>query len=469
MSRRVKRGLVTTLDPAFVDLVEEYRMSVAGSVSDLEVAVKLEANGIGDADAGEYGCRDIFELASRLRAVVGGDGWAATPAHLPDWFGSPMTALIRGITYVLAGVMSMAVARTLHDPWAAPVLLSVNVTATGLMHALSYLAHLVLGRNNKTTRRPALRPMLRLCLLLAVAVGLTIGLVHSPLLGLLAGLPIAYVSSAVVLLVLGRQWRVIACIVPGGALCLATLLGPSAWFPTRIAFSVAGAGVVMLVGSAWFETRGKVKGKVSAIGILDIRAAFDHLAGGLALAGIVGANLLCVASARQLHHASAKQWFLLALPFFIPLISAEALVILFRRGLRRQLAHLNDPAQFKRAAWLATLRLWAAHLALGAIAIGLSLALHPIPRSAVVWGAMAAFLATSTLLLFCLLAGVSGRERMIIGFLAPAILVLLLARAGSQWWTGTRSLTLALAVLALAAVGFAGRLAVVSSRIEAFR
>ena len=50
MSRR-KRSLVTTLDPAFVDLVEEYRVSVAGSVSDLEVAVKLEANGIGDSAA----------------------------------------------------------------------------------------------------------------------------------------------------------------------------------------------------------------------------------------------------------------------------------------------------------------------------------------------------------------------------------------------------------------------------------
>jgi hypothetical protein len=184
---------------------------------------------------------------------------------------------------------------------------------------------------------------------------------------------------------------------------------------------------------------------------------------------VVGANLLCVASAHPLHHASSKQWFLLALPFFIPLVSAEALVIVFRRGLRRQLAHLNDPARFKRVAWLATLRLWGAHLALGAIAIGVSLALHPIRESAVVWGAMAAFLATSTLLLFCLLAGVSGRERMIVGFLAPAILVLLVARAGSQWWHGTRSLTLALAVLAIAAIAFAGRLAVLSSRIEAFR
>ncbi len=239
--------------------------------------------------------------------------------------------------------------------------------------------------------------------------------------------------------------------------------------PPAIAFSVAGAGLVLMFCTAWYDTRGKVKGRAGAIGLLDLRAASDHLAAGLALAGVVGANLLVLTAAHQLRHASPKQWLILALPFFMPLVSAEALVIVFRRGLRQRLVEVDDPAEFRRAAWRATMRLWGTHLALGAIAIGLTIALDPIHRSPAVWAAMVAFLATSTLLLFCLLAGVSGRERMIVGFLAPAILLLVGARLGSHWLTVDRALEIGLVVLVLAAIGFAARLAAFSARLEAFR
>jgi hypothetical protein len=413
-------------------LVERFGDRVKGAVDDLEVAVVLESGGINDHIARvEYGASDVFDLGVRLRATMRTAQRVAHPATShPDWYGPLWLALPRGLAYVLAGVTSMMAVEATNVRGGAMVMIVANIVATGMMHSLSYLGHVALQRHEVAIAAGSLRPFLLGGVGLASASGVLLAVLFGWRIGVLAGTPLIYVMSIVVLLVLRRDRTVMTVMIPLGAVAVTYLLSDGTLPTAGYALGAAGAAVALLFVIAVHATRA-VGGKRPPLrlGVIDARAVVPLALGGLAIAGFVGANVIALSDLNAMEDATAKQWFLLALPFFLTIVFAEFGVIALRRRLVRELSQGITVVEFARAARHATARMWLLHSTLGLIGIVLALLAVRLPAEPLMRLVIAVdFFFVGSVLLAALLLVSNDAERPLARSVPPVVGVLLVLR-----------------------------------------
>lgn len=405
---------------------------IAGAVDVLEVAVVLESAGISDQTAVQrYGFHDVFDLARWMRGSVEPVPQVA-PSNPLDWYGSFWLCLIRGWAYVFAGVMAMTAAGMVADPAASPVLLAASVVATAAMGWMSHLGHTAVQRMTPERRGPALGPLLGMGLAFAAAVGVVVGAATSVWVGVVGAIPLVYAAVAVVLLVLDEHLLFALAMLPGGVAAVWHLLAPSTGPSARFATSLAAAGLLalLLIAANRVRRRG---GRPDGIGSVDLRSATPLALSGLALAGIVGGMLVAFSSVGAGLQAGGRQWFVLGLPFFVPLGLADVAVVAMRRRVRSVVATCADPSQLRRSAHRALAALWLAHGVVAAAMVLLATWLHPVEDGALGVVVSLGFLALGGVLVSSLVVEEFGGVALVVQFVAAAVLLTVgvFGRAGS--------------------------------------
>ena len=440
-------------EDAFAELLEQFAPRVAASVDNFGVAVILEGSGISDRLARtRYDSADVVDLARKLRREV-----PSAPAHnaddAVDGNGSFWLCLLRGFTYVLAGIIVMTASGLLSSPTAAALVLGAGVASTGLMWGLSYLGHITMEQAPPDQRNAALAPLFAGGLTVAFGVGVLVGLFAGPMVGALAAAPLVYATTAATVLILRRHTLFAGTVLPGGTACVLSLTGVD-WAPSAgWALSLSGFGLVVLIIAAARRVNpgGRRPEPVSRAAI---RAAVPYIVNGLAIAGIVGGFVIALRQNVQLRFLGPREWFVLAQPLLIPLALGDVSVVALRRRVRRVAATTADRRSLARSARGALALLWLCQAALGATATALVLWSRPIADTGVCLSASLGFWAVGVTLVISLLtepgpSAIAGCEPML-GATAMFIVLAVAQRTGTSTtmiWAASTTALVTLAVL----------------------
>jgi hypothetical protein len=460
-------------------LTEEFKPILQRSVSNLEVAVRLESSGFSDDHVRRhYGFDTVFDLASQLRRLAHVHeqqtteaGAAVAPTQSggkPSPTASKSAAAARGAAYVAAGMIPMVAVSHLHQPLATPAVMGANVIATALMAVLSHLTYTAANLNTSRNRAAVARRPLAVGWI-AAALSAAVTWFFAPgVLALAVALPLLYAPAAVSVLVLGRQRLFVSSLVPAGLVAIAALIAPSVNWLYPLAVTLGVSGVVALNLGALWVTRAPAQGVLVRPAWADFRAATDRVLASLLLAGVVVVNIGWLTVSPSLKGATARTWLILAAPFFVPLLFAEMLVVAHRSGIRSQLGTHHDLRSFGSKVTRRSSLLFGKHfilVAVGIVTAALFVRLDVDGR----WLSVMGFAAASTLMLTCLLASTAARDLVTVKTLGPVVLLLgvtrLIPDVSSRPWAATA----AIALLAATAVVLCVQTTLSARHLEAYR
>ena len=435
----------TELDRALVELEDR----IAEATDPMEIAVVLEAAGIGDAMAQRrYGSVDVLDLAERLRRVIP-ERIGAPEIDLSAHFGPLRVSLVQGASFVFAGVMTMAVTGMVTHPLAGPVMIGASIVGTVMMGWMSYLGHTVTQRVATDDRGASLATLFYAGIAAAVLVGLVVGVTVDPVVGLLGAVPIVYAVGAVAELVLDRYVRFAVVMFPGGIACVVYLLVPHARPAELVALVLSSAGFATLGIGAAIAVRPNGS-RPGGAGRIDVRSGAATGVSGLAAAGLVAAVVVTLSGVSAMRVAQACGWFLLALAFFVPLAFATTGVALVRRRAFVTLSRSVYPSDLRRTAHRSLVALWAAHLVIGGSCIVVAVRANPVGDSH-----LSALIATAFLIMgLMLVAGLITTDpsaRSVIAAIEFVVLAALAVIAVAE--RGAPSETVALMVVSVLGAG----------------
>lgn len=398
---------LTAVEIDYLLLAEQMKPACREATDSREIAAVLESDGVTDAVArARYAATDVFDLAERLCRETPRQIEPSALVPTP-WHATPVLHLLRGVLFGLPALAYLTVAdRITGLPSATLLIVSVLLSwATG--QGLAYLGHVRLGWGGRRAAAGVLGFGL-----LAVAVpsvALTVGL------GFLVGAPaavtivaaaqVAYVLAATVALVLGREWWLLAALVPGvGAAVTGLVRGQSA-----VLAWVAAASVLAAVAVAISAVRG-VRPAVPSWS--DLGAAAPTAAFGL----LVGALLIFVPAVHTFDpgpDTAVGTGAALAalLPLSLSMGPAEWLLYRYRSATHRALQQAHSLTAFGRRAGIALVGVTLSYLAVlaGLTTVGGLLLLRTGPDADVRPLATAVFVGVALFLALLLMSfGIRG-------------------------------------------------------------
>ncbi|AEV81249.1 hypothetical protein ACWT_0237 [Actinoplanes sp. SE50] len=418
-----------TVDSPYADLIEKMSPVCAVAVDSYEVAAVLEADGITDVAAQErYSARDVFDLADRLFRLRPRVRQADRPAPDP-WQATPVTHVLRGVLFALPALAYLAVADRIAGPRPTALLVVSVLLSWTVGQGLAHLGYARLGRADQRAAAVLGGAALIVGLpAVTVVAALGIALGVSLTVTLIAAGQVAYVLAATVALVLGREWWLLAALVPGvgagiGRLVAGPDAGPSGLLAAAAALSVAAAIVV----AGWQHLRGVRPQLPSRV---DVAAASPNAAFG----AVVGALLIFTPVARALDatpdpRIGVGTALAMVLPLSVSMGVAEWLLFRYRSAARRAMAEARTLQAFGRRASTALSGVTTAYLAvlvtIFLAGIGLTALLTGVLPAA--WPVAAAVLTGVALFLALLLMSFHLRGPAVLACLAALAASLLLA------------------------------------------
>jgi hypothetical protein len=365
-----------TVESPHADLAGWMTPVCASAVDPYEVAAVLEAGGITDVAARErHGARDVFDLAGQLFRQVPRERQRSRPVAGP-WRATPVTHVLRGVIFGLPALAYLAVADQIAGPRPAIVLVVSVLLSWAAGQGLAYLGYVRLGRAGRGAAAAVLSGAVLLVALPAAAatgaLGFALGV--PPAVTLIAVGQLAYVLAATVALVLGREWWLLAALVPGVAAGIGDLVpwpaaGRSGLLAAAVAFSVAASTAV--AGWALRGVRPQLPSRA------ELAAALPNVAFG----ALAGALLIFIPAVRALDpgpdpRIGGGAALALTLPLSVSMGGAEWLLFRYRAATHRAMAETRTLRAFGRRAAVALVRVTTGYLvvlvALVLAVIGLS-------------------------------------------------------------------------------------------------
>ncbi|GAA2078669.1 hypothetical protein [Actinomadura alba] len=287
------RGLPAPGDPDAGDSLEALTRRMeelcAGAVDPFEVAAGLEADGLNDEGAGQYGYPHVFALAEDLYERT--ERRPATPEALPNpWSGEVWRQLLRGMLFGLPGLCYATATPALTRPGGSVVLMLSLLLSWSASQGVAYLAYVRMGRGD----RPAAARVMRHGLTATGVVAVPVIVATAVLLdagGAATALAVGqcvYLLAATVALVIGAEPWLLLALLPGA---VASTVQLAAGGPVRpvlwIAWAVTITATVCLAvartagpGSAGGDTAGGRVDRSDAAMALPY-ALFGLLSGGM--------------------------------------------------------------------------------------------------------------------------------------------------------------------------------------------
>lgn len=347
------------------DLAVRLGPCCAEAVDVLEVAARLEAEGVNDTLAVErYGHRDVFALAERLyhdSMREPGPG----PAPQPVWRSTGRHHLLRGVLFGLPGLLYAAVGHTATGPRATALITASLLVAWALSEGLSFLGYVRLGALD----RPGAERMLRRCLGLALLVLIPAIWGAATALGLGPG-PTAfaagqatYLLAATVVLVTGGERALFAALLPGAAVGVLQLVevpvtGRAGAIWNELVWGGVAATVAATLLLAIVRTRRSRRAKGPWLRGTELLRSLPHAAFGLCAGG-----LLTFGTAVAVAGTSGTGT-VMALPLSLSMGAAEWLLFRYRRRSAELLQHASSLREFARRSRRTLLGLLALYLTL---------------------------------------------------------------------------------------------------------
>lgn len=330
------------------------------AVDPAEIAATLEAAGVNDCVVRErYGHDDVFGLAREIYDMV--------PCHLraahdaPDPWARPLRRhLTRGLVYALPMLMYAGALRLVGNGslW---LLLVASVVCAGLGLGTSFVAHLLLGWQSPRGARRILRGSVPVGVLAGLAAWAIIDAPASTL--LLAGCLAAYSLSASVLVVMGREGRLLVLLAPGAGVAALALTGApvARWFLVLAML----ATVLLVVGAAWASTAQLGRDERLDAMVVTwpvVRTALLHTAWGSSTALLTASSVTGVLDAHGHDGVSRAVTALLLVPLVLGYGPAERHLSGARSDGRALLRDLHSSSIFTRELRVSLLRRGLEHL-----------------------------------------------------------------------------------------------------------
>ncbi|HEV7935689.1 MAG TPA: hypothetical protein VGP70_25655 [Actinomadura sp.] len=322
----------------------------AGAVDSFEVAAGLEADGLNDEGAAQYGYPHVFALAEDLYERT--ERRPANPEAPPNpWAGEVWRQLLRGMLFGLPGLCYATATPALTKPGGSVVLMLSLLLSWSTSQGVAYLAYVRLGRGN----RPAAAHVMRRGLTVAGLVVVPVIVVAGGLLdagGAATALAVAqcvYLLTATVALVSGAEPWLLLALLPGAVvstvqLALGGPVRPVVW----IAWAVT---IAATVGLAVHRTAASgPAGRASAGGRVewaDVTMAVPYALFGLLAGGLLTFSTVSTLLGRSRpSHATAVAVLALSLSMGF----AEWILVSYRRRMHRALLSRSSVESFARAA-----------------------------------------------------------------------------------------------------------------------
>ncbi|MHB9862382.1 hypothetical protein [Streptomyces sp. YIM S03343] len=258
------------------ELAERIEDFVAAAVHPDEIAALLESDGLTDDQIRErYGCWNSFALAEELYTRVPRRyPEPVAPSAAPDpWRTGLLGCLLRGLVFALPGFAYVLGAPFLTGPGGTALPAGTVPLLAGALcgwtwnQGLAHRAYSWLGLGDRTAARRCLLTGTPVGALLGALTAVAVAGTAHPAALAFAAAQSAYLGAATVLLVMGRERRLLACLLPMTAGALLALAHP-----------VPGAArLLLLLGSL---------AAVAALGLREVAPAVRESGGGSWLAGL---------------------------------------------------------------------------------------------------------------------------------------------------------------------------------------
>jgi hypothetical protein len=378
-------------------LARDMQHTCAAAVDSLEIAARLEADGINDNVASvKYGHRDVFSLADQLFS-----GSFLDPGERPTvpevWRSNAVHHVLRGVLFGLPGLLYLVASQHVGGgPATTGTIVLSLLTAWAASEALSYLGYLRIGRADRPgAARILRRGMLAvLAVLLPLTGGVAASLHVAPIPMVFALAQAVYLVTATVVLVTGGEWWLLVALTPGvsGAIAFLTsgalaagpagvtaqLKGPIPMWVWACSLGTVAATAIL----AFARSYGGRRAKGRTITLADLAGAVPH-----ALFGLVTGALLTFGTIVAILGAGspAGSAALVALPLSLSMGIAEWLLFAYRRRAHKLLQRTATLRGFRVRSRLTLLAATLAYLVLlaaiagclGGLAIRLGLDVTP--------------------------------------------------------------------------------------------
>ena len=400
------------------------------AVSPLEIAAALEADGITDEKSRtEYGCDDVFALASELYSRVP----LRTSRHTSrlDTPHAVSRNIARGGLFALPGLFYFVV-EPLFPSKAAPVALLLAVMAGwGISQVMAIVGHTLIGRGNRSGAGVALAFILVGGLALMAAIG---GL-SATMTGWNHNLVAAcftqtlYIMSAAVLLLFERDRLLWISLVPGVAVSVLFLADNPLGITREVAVGAVVVAMALTFGTALYTTdRAFQTGprNHARLGRADAWRAAQFGIYGVLLAALLAAPMLHSAAT----HTPGESPSLLGaamVPLVLSMGVAEWQLASYTERRNRAMDNSIDIESFSKKAWHSLLVAAGTHAAalfvLTAItALGVALMVGHVPAD--VAELMTAYLFLGAAVFLALVLTTWGRITVVLPTLALAVVLI---------------------------------------------
>jgi hypothetical protein len=289
-------------------LVERVRPAVAHAVDLLQVAARLEADGITDRVARvEYGCDDVFALAEEVYArLAPAPPPPPPPPVVPPPWRSGRRDISHGLLYLMPGALFPAVLAAIGSGPLVTVLVLTGGLGWAWSGGASWLAYQRLGAGDQAGAARALIGSVAAGLPAAVGLGLLLGATGfapgvgaGPLVALCAG-QMAYQLASMLLVFYRREGLLAASLAPAvGAGAAYVVLGatqaPAGWLlPFALGLGAAAVIAALALGlrEAAERVTTKAAGKVGAGNRAGVRTDLPGLCWATGYAALSAAYLL---------------------------------------------------------------------------------------------------------------------------------------------------------------------------------
>jgi hypothetical protein len=322
----------------------------AGAVDAFEVAAGLEADGLNDEGAGQYGYPHVFALAEDLYERT--ERRPAIPPAAPNpWAGEVWRQLLRGILFGLPGLCYATATPALTRHGGSVVLMLSLLLSWSASQGVAYLAYVRLGRGD----RPAAAHVMRRGLTVAGLVVVPVILVAGGLLdagGPATALAIAqsvYLLTATVALVSGAEPWLLLALLPGAVASTVQLavggpIRPVVWIAWILTIA---ATACIAVNRTAASGKGRGEAPRDRGHWADVTMALPYAVFGLLAGGLLTFSTVCTLLGRSRpSHATAVGVLALSLSMGF----AEWILVSYRRRMHQTLLSRTSVEGFVRAA-----------------------------------------------------------------------------------------------------------------------
>jgi hypothetical protein len=280
------------------------------------------------------------------------------------WRATPVTHVLRGVVFGLPALTYPAVADQIVGPCPAVLLVVSVLLSWAAGQGLAYLGYVRLGRAGRDAAAAVLGSAAPLVALPAAGVLVALGFaLDVPFaVTLIAAGQFGYVLAATVALVLGREWWLLAALVPGvGAGIAGLIAGPDAGRSGLVTGAVTLSAAASIVVAACARRGARPQPPSRA----ELAAALPTVAFG----ALAGALLIFIPAVRALNPGPDARTDIgaalaLTLPLSVSMGGAEWLLFRFRSATHRAMAETRTLPAFGRRATVALVRVTTGYLVL---------------------------------------------------------------------------------------------------------